>query len=305
MQSEETERGHVRIGELSHRVGVSRELLRAWETRYGLFSPTRTAGGFRLYGEDDERRVRRMLEHLAAGVSAAEAARLARAEPETTAQVASNAAPVDPIGAQLRGALDRFDEAGAHAAFDRLLADFALETVLREAVLPYLKDLGERWSAGEASIAQEHFASTLLRGRLLGLARGWGNGSGPLGLLACLPEDQHDLGLICFGLALRGHGWRIMFLGTDTPLAEISETARLKEAALVVLTAALTEHVTNNLDDLNEIAAHAPLALAGAGADSVTAKSIGARYLNEDPVTAAATVARHTAKSPNARTPTA
>ena len=53
------------------------------------------------------------------------------------------------------------------------------------------------------SIAQEHFASSLLRGRLLGLARGWGSGGSPLALLACVPGDQHDLGLICFGLALR------------------------------------------------------------------------------------------------------
>ena len=82
-------------------------------------------------------------------------------------------------------------------------------------------------AGGDASIAQEHFASALLRGRLLGLARGWGTGSGPLGLLACFPGDQHDLGLLCFGLALRGQGWRITFLGPDTPLATITCSPRL------------------------------------------------------------------------------
>ena len=114
---------------------------------------------------------------------------------------------------QLRHALDEFDEAGAHAALDRLLSAFTLDTVLRDAVLPYLHELGERWQRGEASIGQEHFASVLLRGRLLGLARGWGSGGSRRALLACLPGEQHDLGLICFGLALRGHGWRITFLG--------------------------------------------------------------------------------------------
>ena len=74
MQSESDTAGHLRIGELSRRVGVRTELLRAWERRYGLLSPTRTAGGFRLYGDEDERRVRRMLRHLDAGVSAAEGA---------------------------------------------------------------------------------------------------------------------------------------------------------------------------------------------------------------------------------------
>ena len=84
MSAHEAHRGHVRIGELSRRVGVTPEVLRAWERRYGILSPRRTEGGFRLYGEDDERRIRRMLGHLEQGLSAAEAARLARADPRAT-----------------------------------------------------------------------------------------------------------------------------------------------------------------------------------------------------------------------------
>ena len=71
------ESGRLRIGELSRRVGVSPELLRAWETRYGLVKPERTAGGLRIYSKDDERRVREMCDQIAAGLSAAEAARVA------------------------------------------------------------------------------------------------------------------------------------------------------------------------------------------------------------------------------------
>ena len=65
----------LRIGELSRRLGVSDHVLRAWESRYGLLQPVRSAGGFRLYSEADESRVRRMQAHLADGLSAAEAAR--------------------------------------------------------------------------------------------------------------------------------------------------------------------------------------------------------------------------------------
>ena len=145
--------GHLRIGELSRRVGVSTELLRAWERRYHLLSPTRTEGGFRLYGDADEQRVRRMLRHLDAGVSAAEGARLALAEePEATRTVASEPAPeLGALGTRLQAALDSFDDAGAHAALDDLLSTFAVETVLRGAVLPYLHELGERWERGEVS----------------------------------------------------------------------------------------------------------------------------------------------------------
>ena len=306
MHSGDSDLRHLRIGELSHRVGVSPEVLRAWERRYGLFSPSRTAGGFRLSGDEDERRVRRMLEHLERGVSAAEAARLARAEDEAEDEdegadrdnVEEGTPARGAIGARLGLALDQLDEAKAQVALDRLLAGFALETVLRDAVLPYLHELGERWRRGEASIAQEHFASALLRGRLLGLARGWGGGNGPLGLLACLPGEQHDLGLICFGLALRAQGWRITFLGPDTPLATITETAHLIRPALVVLSAALAEHAADAEAGLADLARDTPLALAGAGASPTIAEPIGAQYLGEDPVTAAAGVARVGTDSP-------
>jgi transposase-like protein len=67
----------LRIGELSRRVGVSDHLLRAWESRYGLLQPVRSPGGFRLYSEADESRIRQMQAYLAEGLSAAEAARAA------------------------------------------------------------------------------------------------------------------------------------------------------------------------------------------------------------------------------------
>jgi len=291
--------GLIRIGELSRRVGVSAELLRAWERRYGLLAPSRTTGGLRLYGESDERCVMRMLEHVAAGVSAAEAARLTRRElQDESAAPGAGDSPGDEVpgagsvGDQLRAALDRLDEANAHAALDRLLSGFTLETVVREAVLPYLRELGERWeTSGDGVIAQEHFASALLRGRLLGLARGWGAGYGPMALLACFPGDQHDLGLICFGLALRANGWRITFLGPDTPLTTITETAVLLHPALVVLTATIPPDRNAVGDNLATIAAIAPLALAGDGARRADALAAGAQLLDEDPFAAATTIA--------------
>jgi MerR family transcriptional regulator, light-induced transcriptional regulator len=297
MSAHEADRGPVRIGELSRRVGVTPEVLRAWERRYGILSPTRTEGGFRLYGEDDERRIRRMLQHLERGLSAAEAARLARAEPAARLDPAAGtddgggAPTVAVLSEQLRRALDGFDDLGAHSALDRLLGSYPLESVLADAVLPYLHELGERWARVEASVAQEHFASALLRGRLLALARGWGRGRGPQALLACVPGDQHDLGLICFGLALRAHGWRVTYLGADTPLPTLTETANLLQPALVVVSAALPELAQSARAGLSELACVAPLALAGAGTDASLAEAVGARWLDEDPVAAAASTA--------------
>ena len=87
------------------------------------------------------------------------------------------ASMVSELSAALRQALDAFDEPAAQAVLDRLFSDLSLITVLRDVVLPYLAELGGRWERGTASIAQEHFASNIIRGRVLaGLARGWGAG---------------------------------------------------------------------------------------------------------------------------------
>ena len=146
----------LRIGELSRRLGVSDHVLRAWERRYGLLQPTRSSGGFRLFSETDVARVRRMQAHLAQGLSAAEAARVALAEdqaalPEKQAGLAGDATPradsspavgagrlqaagpglpaADPgplaaVGewpGALRRALDAFDEPAAQAVLERLV----------------------------------------------------------------------------------------------------------------------------------------------------------------------------------------
>lgn len=290
--------GLLRIGELSRRVGVSPELLRAWEVRYGLLQPTRSPGGFRLYSAADEARIRRMRAYQDQGLSAAEAARLAL---EGAGDEAPAVAVAAPDSASLSDALGRFDEPAAQAALDRALAVLSLDALLRDLLLPYLHDLGERWEAGTASVAQEHFASGVVRGRLLGLARGWGQGAGPLAVLACAPGELHDLPLIAFGLALRARGWRIAYLGADTPLGELHETTRSLDPSLVVVSATTARHLSRARDELRELGRTAPLAVAGPGATAALAESVGATLLSEDPVSEAERVASRPARPSSGR----
>jgi MerR family transcriptional regulator, light-induced transcriptional regulator len=285
------EAAHLRIGALSRRVGVSPELLRAWEQRYGLLRPVRSAGGFRLYSTADEDRVRLMQRHLDAGVSAAQAARLALAAAVPDRGEEASAGGLAPLSTELVAALDRLDEPSAQATVDRLLATFTLQTFLRDVVLPYLRELGERWERGDASVAQEHFASNVLRGRLLGLARGWGQGVGPRAILACAPGELHDLPLIVFGLVLGERGWVVTYLGPDTPIATIQETLGDVEPRLVVISAVTPRRLRAAQPELTELAQHVPVALAGAGATDPFARAIGASLLEGDPVTAAERVA--------------
>lgn len=254
----------LRIGEVSKRVGVSPEVLRAWERRYGLLQPTRSPGGLRLYSSADVDRVRLMRRHIDDGLAPAEAAALATGGGVVPAD--GDRSTLATVGAQLREALDRFDEPQAQAAFDRLVGTATVNTLLSDVVLPYLQELGARWERGEASVAQEHFASGLLRGRLLGMARGWGRGLGPLAVLACLPGEQHELGLISFGLALHEHGWRIVYLGADAPVETVAEVSAGLDPRLVVLSTVSVELVERSLPALRELAGQRLVALGGPAA---------------------------------------
>lgn len=279
----------VRIGELSRRSGVSVELLRAWEARYRLLRPRRTAGGFRLYSGRDAARVRRMRSLLASGLSAAEAARVVLQE-----ETAGGAGTTLPTGLvdELDRSLLAFDDPGAHATLDRLFASVALETALVEAILPELRSIGDRWAAGTVTVAQEHFASTLIRGRLLGLARGWDEGPGRRAVLACVPGELHDIGLIAFGLVLRRSGWRIVYLGQDTPIDTAASALKRARARLFVAASVERRRFSAVAAELAALADRTTVAIGGAGATAEHARQIRASLLDSGPVVAASQLSR-------------
>jgi DNA-binding transcriptional MerR regulator len=285
MQERATADG-VRIGELGRRIGVAPATLRAWEQRYGIPRPARSRAGQRLYGPDQERRLRRMLALMAEGFSPQVAARMAlqeRAEPQPARTVAA----VDGPAGELRGALDALDERAAHAALDRLLAAYALDTVIDRVVLPLLAEVGDRWATGELSVGQEHFASALLAGRLRGLGHALDLGGGPRALLACPPGERHELGLLCFAVALRARGWRVTYLGADTPIDAMRDAARLAEPDLLVVAATMPAVLPACADGLAALAAERPLALGGRGVAPAIAARAGARLLPDEVLRAA------------------
>jgi DNA-binding transcriptional MerR regulator len=282
----------LRIGELSRRLGVSDHVLRAWERRYGLLRPVRSAGGFRLYTEADLDRIRRMQAYLTQGLSAAEAARAAIDEERSVGTVTDPSEVqrrdrLDDVAEALGLALDAFDESAAQAVLDRLLNTLTIETVLRDVVLPYLHELGERWQRGTVSVAQEHFASNVIRGRLASVGRGWGHGHGPQALLACVPGELHDIALLAFGIVLNRNGWRIGYFGASTPIDDLIRIAETNRPGLVVLAGSTSERFEGLTGSLLLLARAAPLAIAGAGATQAIADAVGARLLTDDPVTAA------------------
>lgn len=293
----------MRIGELASRTGISEHVLRVWERRYGLLTPTRSTGGYRLYGPSDERRVRETVRLRDTGMSTSQAAATALA----LARQGEAVPPADVLGAtdeelptpdrfgalrdQLLQAAGDFDETAAHAAVDTSFEELGVEESLREVVLPALREIGDRWADGTFLVAHEHFVSHVIRSRLSALALTWDQGTGPLAVLACPPGELHELGLLAFGVVLSRAGWRVRYLGANTPVDTLAAAVLSLRPELVVLSAAQSEPLVAAADQLAEVQGEARRALqaahlvvAGAGATAELARRLGARRLDGDPV---------------------
>jgi MerR family transcriptional regulator, light-induced transcriptional regulator len=283
----------MRIGDLGARTGIAAHQLRAWERRYGLLNPRRSAGNYRLYSPADEARVRLMQRYLADGLPTAQAAELTIAARFAVTVGGGREVPSRDVRAaqqEIRTALARFDETSAQRTLERLFAAFTPTTVTRDVLLPYMHELGEQWSAGRVTIAQEHFATNFFQARLLALARGWDRGLGPRALLACAPNEQHALALIVFGIALHELGWRITYLGANTPIDTLAEVAEIIRPELTVVAATMRRRLSRHAKPLSSFTDRWSLALGGPGVSIRLAEQTGARHLHEDPVSAAGAV---------------
>ncbi len=303
----------MRIGELATRVGVSTHVLRAWESRYGLLQPNRSAGGYRLYGAEDERRVREVVALRDQGVSAVEAARRVLAAERAgvsaldpsrevrdggASAADTNGAPPpgvdtgrapaslrsDPpmLVAQLLDAVSALDEDRAHAVLDTAFLERSVESAIVDVVLPLLRRIGEMWELGRIGIAQEHFASSLVRRRLGALSLTWGVGSGPVAVLACPPGEFHDIVLLSFGVLLGRAGWRIRYLGPDTPIHSLAGAAKIARADAVVLASRRPSGFRAHTKALQRLGQEYPLWLAGRGATPRALQEVGVPLLGPD-----------------------
>ncbi len=257
--------------------------LRAWERRYALLQPERSTGGFRLYSRDDERRIRSMQAHMDRGIATAQAARLAVAE--SAVEIVAPSRPAELV-----------DElAGAAAVYDATRIDLLLDAAfvpgrvqgIRDVVLPALAEIGRRWERAELTIAQEHFASHLIERRLLLLAQGSAAGGGPLALLACPSGERHTLGLLSFGVLLADLGWRIAYLGADTPVEQIAHASASLRPDAVVLCALQSRFLSDTATAIAELGREHHTFLAGAGASAGLAEELGVGYAGGDPLVAA------------------
>lgn len=265
----------LNIAAIARRTRVAPDTLRKWESRYGVLRPTRTAGGQRRYDEADVQRVEWLRDRIAEGWRIGEAARMLDAEAS---------ALDDPV--ELRDALipaiRDFDLPSVTATLDQAFAVLPLEQALADVITPALEWTGEAWHRGELSIAQEHAISAKVRAHLTRLiADGRADVHG-IAVLACGPGEQHDLGLLMLAVALRADGWRVEYLGANTPADTAIAFAERISATMLCFSAAREESVEALRTSLATptTTSTVPIVIGGAASNSEVARELGATYVN-------------------------
>lgn len=236
-QPEQTELFPIRT--VAKLTGVNAVTLRAWERRYGLIKPQRTESGHRLYGREQIDLINRILALLSKGMSISQVARTL--SPRSGRSRIERANPWKRHQDRVVAAVARFNDEELEQAYSDALALHPIETVTEQLLLPVLEELGRRWRTGEGSVAEEHFFSVYVRDKLGARFHHRTRANrGPRVLAACLPEEQHEIGLLVFTLAALDRGIRVVLLAAQTPLEELPSAARRAECAAVVLSATMT-----------------------------------------------------------------
>jgi len=230
--------GLLPIRTVSILTGVNAVTIRAWERRYALITPQRTPKGHRLYSHQDVERIRQIVELLKQGISVGHVKPLLDQQPDVTS--AQPAAENGDIWKQyldkMLAAIEKFDEPALDNSYNDALSLYPVDIVNQRLTTPLLRLLGERWNLREAGIAEEHFFSVYLRNKLgTRIHHANQRSHAPLLLLACLPGELHEIGLLFFALSAISNGYRVLLLGANTPLQQIPLVLERKPCVGVVL----------------------------------------------------------------------
>lgn len=283
--------GHT-IAVVSERTGLSRDVLRVWERRYGAVEPTRTAGGQRLYSDAELARfelLARATRHgrtigSVAGIPTAELERMLDADQAVRGaedeSLAEAATVVSPSGssASIEAVVDR---AIAHSlALDgtRLDAELRLATarhglplMLEEIIPALMRRIGDEWMGGRLGIPHEHLASAVVLAILLDAIRTLPAPPNAPRLLVATPAgEQHVIGAALTAAAAAIDGWSILFLGADVPAADLASAARGRGAqavALSIVRAGDAKQVVRELQTVREaLPPEVPIIVGGSAA---------------------------------------
>jgi DNA-binding transcriptional MerR regulator len=252
------------IGVVARMTGLSMATLRAWERRYEFPAAQRTAGGHRLFSEEDVMRLRWVKARIDEGMQTAQAIQALRHQEATghlvhlddSLEAGRMAIPPNGDSSHLANCQQRLfeilskrDIQGADSLLGDALAVFTPEDLILDVLNPTFTQIGDAWENGQVSIATEHLATNYLRQRLLMwmLSGPPPRRSRPI-VMACAPDEWHEGSLLMIGSLLRRQGWPIAYLGQAVPLADLATFVHEIDPPIVI-TVAMTEKTASLLLD--------------------------------------------------------
>lgn len=240
------------IKQAATRSGVGVSLLRAWERRYGVVAPARTAGGYRLYDDEAITRLRAMRQLVDGGWSASQAAdAVLRGQVELTVEPAQGAVFSHADTDAFLSAAASYDSVALESVLDAFFTRGSYEAVIDDIVLPAVAALGGAWASGRIDVAAEHLASATVQRRLAALFDlGGAVGAGRSVAVGLPPGARHEIGTLAFAVALRRQGVNVLYLGPDVPLSSWVHVVTERTLAAVVIGVA----VSSDVDHVDEIA---------------------------------------------------
>lgn len=228
---------------MARRTGVPAATLRKWEERYGVPAPSRTEGAQRRYGERELRQIEWLRDRLAEGIRIGHAAAMLRRLEEPVASA-------DDLRDAILDALTSRAPSRIEALVDQAFAGYEPETGVSDVVAPVLERVGFLWEQGAISVAEEHFVSQLVATKVRSLVDTTANDSAGVAVLACVPRERHELGLLCLAALLQRDGWRVVYLGQDTPLEDAFELAAGADARVLGLSGTMGDGAEECAADL-------------------------------------------------------
>lgn len=269
-----TENGRYRIQSVAEMTGVSAATLRAWERRYGIPAPRRTASAYRLYTEQDIELIKRVRELCDGGIAPSQAAQMVLAtrssrEEFTHLEVDTHELAVQKIVA----AVEKFDADMIEAAVKHALFLGSATALFDKVFGPALQQIGQRWHEGSIGIGQEHLASEIIGNALRYILRlAQPEAPDKTAVLACFADEEHVAPL--YGVALRFTEWgfRTVVLGARTPPQAIRHAVAEVHPDIVGLSLTIVPpayRVRELIDGYGDACGKTPWLVGGAGADRV------------------------------------
>lgn len=289
--SERTDRpeGHQSVGHpisvVAARTGLSRDVLRVWERRYGAVEPMRTAGGQRLYSDEHVHRFRllasatrhgRNISHVAGlGTDALE--RLVADDDAALPPVATGPASPSTMSHALEAAMvsiGALDSIALDSLLRRLIAREGTSWFLAQLAPTLMQAVGDAWAVGRFTVAHEHLASATVLAIILETIRAIPPVSAARRLVVATPSgERHAVGAALAAAAASVEGWSIVYLGPDVPAADIAAAAAVSGASAVALSVVYVQHPPQIVDELRALrdilGRSTPLFIGGAGVEGI------------------------------------